>query len=110
MSRALVPAEYVDIPGYAPALASFLRRRCVGKAGARMNWAHVYAEFAGRGWRSQPSPRAFAAAMAYLCRVRGVRIETDGTNVWCVGCTLLPDNSTEGLTAHRQGAATPSRC
>jgi hypothetical protein len=99
MSRALARrapagqpvAAYVDVPGYVPALVSFLRRRVAGKAGARMDWAEVYREFAGpgTGWGSTPSPRAVAAALTYLCECYGVRVEVIGRNVYCVDCELL---------------------
>ena len=37
------------------------------KAGARLDWADIYREFVTPDWASPPSPRAVAAALAWLC-------------------------------------------
>lgn len=84
-----VPDDSEWVPGYVPPLAAFLARRVVGKAGARLDWQDVYRAFAGTGWRSPPPPHAFGQAMAWLCRAKAVRVEVDGSRVYCLDCRLL---------------------
>jgi hypothetical protein len=88
MSAVAKPAEDIWVPGYVPPLCAFLARRVVGAAGARLDWEDIYVAFAGpgTGWRSPPPRKAFVQALAYLCKARGVRVEVDGSRVYCVGC------------------------
>jgi hypothetical protein len=87
MSHALVKAEpYQDMPGYAPPLFWFLRRRVIGRAGARLDWADIYREFVTPDWHNPPSPRAVASALAWLCSEWGVRVDVIGRNVYCLDC------------------------
>jgi hypothetical protein len=83
-------AKETLVPGYAPPLAWFLRRRVVGAPGQRMDWEDVYRAFAGpgTGWMSPPDRRAFALAMRHICALRGVRIEIAGECVYCPDCAL----------------------
>ena len=62
-----------------------------GEAGARLDWADIYRAFAGpgTGWRSPTPPHSFGQALAWLCRAKGVRVEVDGSSIYCLDCRLL---------------------
>jgi hypothetical protein len=84
--RAPTAAGEILVPGYVPALVSFMRRTVMIVPGARLDWADIYREFVTPDWYSPPSPKAVAAALAYLCECYQVRVEVVGGAVYCCDC------------------------